>query len=447
MNAFRILFSVLLTMVCAAIFVEGFGLRTGWALDQAPMAAEQNWVKEIEKIFLPSEQCKQCHDRHYEEWKGMRERTEDNKSFGRVDGALLHGTALKSPVFRTVLGLWLQTNPSQDQRTQCLACHVPSVKIFPEHTDRILQQVMAGPKHVKVEGIGCTSCHLIKTTEENPDSYPALKLVPGLTMFGPYGGAEDNLVHHSEKAAIYEGANYCTACHFSKVKDVTQPHLNGAILKDMVCQDCHMEQTTGSSTNKHGSLSRPIGRHWFQGLIGPAIMLSNRNVQAEWSSRIDIEVTKTQALIEGTVFIRNGSLTHMFPGGDPVLKQFLVEVTVKDSKGKIIGKNRKNFGRAFEELLNRPIIPQPLVNGGITRHIPFSISVPEDSSPELIEASVSYALIPEPGAKLKNGYLATLSDKKAIRKAEDIIKSYSSFRLLTFRTMSLKTNLQQAKKS
>jgi hypothetical protein len=59
-------------------------------------------------------------------------------------------------------------------------------------------------------------------------------------------------------------------------------------------------------------------------------MLSNRNVQAEWSSRLDVELTKAQGKIEGTVHIRNGSLTHMFPGGDPVLKQFLVEVIVKD---------------------------------------------------------------------------------------------------------------------
>lgn len=376
----------------------------------------------------------------------MRERTEDNKSFGRVDGALLHGNALKSAVFRTVLGLWLQTNPNQEQRRQCLVCHAPAVKIFPEHTDRILQQVMAGPKHVKVEGIGCTSCHLIKSSGEEQGAYPDFNLIPGSTMFGPYAGAEDNLVHHSEKAEIYEGANYCTSCHFSKVKDVTQPHLNGAILKDLVCQDCHMEQSTGSSTNKYGSLSRPISRHWFQGLVTPGLMLSNRNVQAEWSSRLDVDVTKTQDGVEGTLHIRNGSVTHMFPGGDPVLKQFRVEVVVKDSKGRIIGENRENFGRSFEELLEGPI-PQPLVNGGITRRIPFSVSVPEKSSPELIEVSISYALIPEPGAKLKNDYLATLYDKKAIAKAEDIIKSYSSFRLLTFRTMSLKTHLQQAKNS
>jgi len=306
--------------------------------------------------------------------------------------------------------------------------------------------VMAGGKHVKVEGISCAACHLINDIQENNKAHPTFKIKRAQSFYGPYSNPEDNLVHPSKKAVVYEGANYCAACHFSKVKDVTQSHLNGVILKDLVCQDCHMEQSTGSSTNKYGSLSRPIGRHWFQGLVTPGLMLSNRNVQAEWSARLDVEVTRTQGLLEGIVHIRNGNLTHMFPGGDPVLKQFLVEVIVKDSKGNIIGENKKYFGRAFEDLLQGPI-PQPLVNGGITRHIPFRVVVPKGSSPNFIETSISYALIPKPGPNLKNGYLATLSDKEAIWKAEDIIQSYSSFRLLTFRTMSLKTNLQQAKKS
>src|SRR5918992_4043598 len=85
--------------------------------------AADSWIDEIENVFIRSEDCKQCHDRHYEEWKGMREQTPDLKTFGRIDAALLHGTALESPVFRTVLGLWLQTNPTAEQRTRCLSCH------------------------------------------------------------------------------------------------------------------------------------------------------------------------------------------------------------------------------------------------------------------------------------------------------------------------------------
>ena len=51
--------------------------------------ARADWVDDIEKVFIRSEDCKQCHDRHYEEWKGAREQTPDLKTFGRVDATLL----------------------------------------------------------------------------------------------------------------------------------------------------------------------------------------------------------------------------------------------------------------------------------------------------------------------------------------------------------------------
>ncbi|HMK20955.1 MAG TPA: hypothetical protein VK466_01395, partial [Terriglobales bacterium] len=99
------------------VVVSGIGLSHEQAIAQkADGQQPAEWVADIEKVFIRSEDCKQCHDRHYEEWKGMREQTPDLKTFGRVDAALLHGTSLESPVFRTVLGVWMQTNPSPDDR-------------------------------------------------------------------------------------------------------------------------------------------------------------------------------------------------------------------------------------------------------------------------------------------------------------------------------------------
>ncbi|NIR13351.1 MAG: hypothetical protein GWN86_05130, partial [Desulfobacterales bacterium] len=115
-------------------------------------------------------------------------------------------------MFKTVLGLWLETKPNHQQRNQCLSCHAPAVTVFPQHTDRIIQQVMKGPKHVAVEGIGCTSCHLINAINDNGDFYPTFKLDPGLTFYGSYDGAKDNLVHTSKKSKLYDGASYCTSC-------------------------------------------------------------------------------------------------------------------------------------------------------------------------------------------------------------------------------------------
>ncbi|GJL66607.1 MAG: cytochrome c [Nitrospirales bacterium] len=421
------------------------GLNLLWNDGLSPVALAQeasdseketSWVKEITKVFVPSEQCKQCHDRHYEEWKGMREQTPDLKTFGRVDGALLHGTALKSHVFKTVLGLWLQTEPTQQERVECLACHAPAVTVFPQHTDRIIQQVMAGGKHVTIEGISCSSCHLINDIQENAKAHPTFKINPEQKFYGPYANPEENLVHDSQQADIYKEVKFCTACHFSKVKDVTRPDLPGEILKGTICQDCHMERSTGSSTSKRGSLTRPIGRHWFQGIVIPGIMLSNRNLQAEWFPRVDIEASKKDGSVEGTVLVRNGSLPHMFPGGDPVLKQFFVKVTVKDTQGNIIDEKQERYGRTFEELLRGPI-PQPLVNGGITRRVPFALQIPEGLESVLVEASLSYALIPEPSPALKDQYLKTLKNDTERQAAEKVITDYSSTRLLTFRTMTL----------
>jgi hypothetical protein len=428
-NLPRVLLGNLLVVFCLA----GIGV----AQEQpASMDEGQTWMEEIEKTFIPSEQCKQCHDRHYEEWKGMREQTMDLKTFGRVDGALLHGTALTSPVFQTILGLWLQTKPDADQRNHCLSCHAPAVTVFPQHTDRIIQQVMKGGKHVTVEGISCSACHLISGTQENPNGHPTFKISAGETIFGPYAEPDENLVHPSKQADVYKGAHYCASCHFGKVKDVMREDIPGQILKGTVCQDCHMEQSTGSSTSQRGALTRPIGRHWFQGIVIPGIMLSNRNLQAEWFSRVDIEAKSGPRVVEGEVLVKNGALPHTFPGGDPVLKQFYVTVILKTEDGNVVDRYEERFGKTFEELLRGPI-PRPLVNGGTTRHIPFSLKNPQEVKGLVLEAVLSYALIPEPTPGLKDAYLATLPTDKDREKADAIIKDYATPRLLTFRTMNL----------
>src|SRR4026208_313829 len=270
-----------------ALIVCGIGLFHSSAIAQKA-EAQADWVADIEKIFVRSEDCKQCHDRHYEEWKGAREQTPDLKTFGRVDAALLHGTSLESPVFRTVLGVWLQTNPTADERKRCLSCHVPSTTVFPQYAEKIAAQVISG--NPQVEGIGCASCHLIKESTNGPP--PTFKIEPGKTMHGPYADPEENLVHEAGPGPLFRGAKYCASCHFDKVKDVTQKDLPGEILQGTICQDCHMEQSTGSSTSKRGAMTRSIGRHYFRGVVIPGILLKNRNLQAEWMPRIDIDRSK-----------------------------------------------------------------------------------------------------------------------------------------------------------
>src|SRR6478609_4069356 len=408
-------------------------LTNGRAVAQrADGQAPESWVEEIEKTFIRSEDCKQCHDRHYEEWKGMREQTPDLKTFGRVDAALLHGTSLESPVFRTVLGVWLQTNPTADERRRCLSCHVPSTTVFPQYAEKITAQIISGKP--QIEGIGCASCHLIKESTNGPP--PTFKIEPGKTMHGPYADPEENLVHEAVQVPLFRGANYCASCHFDKVKDVTQRDLPGEILQGTICQDCHMEQSTGSSTSKRGAMTRSIGRHYFRGVVIPGILLKNRNLQAEWMPRIDIDTGKSGDKVEGTALVKVGSLPHTFPDGDPVLKQFDLAISVKDAKGKVLAQETKHFGLPFDKILRGPI-PDPFIKGGNTRKVPFSFAVSGGSAPASVEAVLSYTLIPTAEPALKAKYLATLKDDKERETAKKIFDEYTQPRMLTYRAKTL----------
>jgi hypothetical protein len=429
--------TILAAGVLLVLFAGLSSVYDGRAVAQrADSQSSSEWVAEIENIFIRSEDCKQCHDRHYEEWKGMREQTPDLKTFGRVDAALLHGTSLESPVFKTVFGIWLQTNPTLKQRTLCLSCHAPAVTVFPQHVDKLSGQVLSGK--VEVEGIGCASCHLINAVSETAAPPPTFTLKPGKVLYGPYAEPEDNLVHPSRQSDLYRGANYCTACHFDKVKDVTRRDLPGEILQGTICQDCHMESSTGSSTSKRGALTRSIGRHWFRGVVIPGIMLKNRNLQAEWMPRLDIEVSKSTTAVEGTVLVRTGSLPHSFPDGDPVLKQFFITIVLKNAQGQVLTTEQKRFGLPFDQILRGPI-PDPLIKGGTTTRVPFTMTLPAGASPVSVEALLTYALVPEPDPKLMEKYLATLRTDKERAEATKLIQEYSLPRVLTFRTKTLQS--------
>lgn len=420
---------VILLSVTRGLF-DGYVLAQGTDEQLSP-----DWVGEIEKVFIRSEDCKQCHERHYEEWKGAREQTSDLKTFGRVDAALLHGTALESPVFRTVLGLWKQTNPTVDEQRQCLACHVPSVTAFPQHTEKVMAQVLAGKP--TIEGIGCAACHLINETGTAGKSPPTFTLQQGSTLYGPYANPEENLVHPAAQATHFREASFCASCHFDKVKDVTQKNLPGEILAGTVCQDCHMEPSTGSSTSRRGAMTRAIGRHWFRGVVVSGTMLKNRNVQAEWMPRIDIDVTKkigTQ--VEGTALVKIGSLPHSFPDGDPVLKQFFLTLTVKDAKGTVLTEETKRFGLPYEKIL-RGAIPDPFIKGGNTRKVPFSLMLPDGTMASSIEAVLTYALIPVPDPSLLERYLVSLGADADREHAKKIIQEYTQRHFLTYRVRPL----------
>jgi hypothetical protein len=415
-----------LTGLGTVVLQEGAG--------QDKQASKEPWVEEIENVFVRSEVCRQCHDRHYEEMAGLREMTMDLKLLGRIDAALLHGTALTSPIFKTVMGVWLQTKPSPEQRQQCLSCHAPAVTVFPQHTDRIIEQVMTGK--VSVEGISCASCHLVEKLTEDTKKIPAFHITPNKTMYGPFKDTEDNMVHTSFFSPLYKNANFCTSCHYEKIRDHRSPTIESEILEGTVCQSCHMEQTTGSSTSRRGALTREIARHYFRGIVIPGLMLKNRNLQAEWMPRLEVKADRKGLNVEGEVAVMNGAVPHNFPDGDPVLKQFYLTMSVKDKNGRLLGSVQKSFGNAYAKLLDQPL-GDILVKGGTTKHVPFALTLNEEGEGMQLDVLLTYSLIPKPEPDLLERYLKTLPSDPEREKATRLIANYAEPRILTFRTKPL----------
>lgn len=197
-----------------------------------------------------------------------------------------------------------------------------------------------------------------------------------------------------------------------------------------------MEPSTGSSTSRRGSMTRAIGRHWFRGVVIPGTLLKNRNLQAEWMPRVDIDVTKSSGAVEGTALVKVGSLPHSFPDGDPVLKQFMLIITIKDAQGKVLAEETKRFGLPYDKILRGPI-PDPFIKGGHTRKVPFSLPLATGAVPVTVEAVLNYALIPTPEPALRDKYLATLANDKERAEAKTVIEEYTQPRLLTYRAKTL----------
>jgi hypothetical protein len=165
-------------------------------------------------------------------------------------------------------------------------------------------------------------------------------------------------------------------------------------------------------------------------------MLKNRNLQAEWMPRIEVEVTKTGRVVEGIGIVKVGSLPHSFPDGDPVLKQFFLTVTVKDAVGKIVAEETKRFGLPYDKILRGPI-PDPFIKGGNTRKVPFSLTLPAGTAAASIEAVLTYALIPTPEPALQDKYLSILETETEREEARKIIQEYTQRHFLTYRVKSL----------
>ena len=97
---------------------------------------------------------------------------------------------------------------------------------------------------------------------------------------------------------------------------------------------------------------------------------------------------------------------------------------------------QKRFGSSYAEVLRNPY-PDPLIRGGTTRRIPFTLAVTGGARPARIQAVLSSALLPEPGPTQLEQYLASLPSDRERAEAKRLLTDYALPTLLTFRSRTL----------
>ncbi|MFO0768616.1 MAG: hypothetical protein U0231_17980 [Nitrospiraceae bacterium] len=119
-----------------------------------------------------------------------------------------------------------------------------------------------------------------------------------------------------------------------------------------------------------------------------------------------------------------------------MLKQFSLSISVKDADGNVLSEEVEAVRLAVRQILRGPI-PGPFIEGGNTRQVPFTQTLKPGAAPATIEVVLSYALIPEPDAALKDKYLATLATEQERAMAKKVIEEYVQPRVLTYRAKPL----------
>lgn len=361
------------------------------------------WIEEIEKAFPPAEKCKQCHELHYSQWKGSKLES-----------------SLSEPIFKVILGIWLKTNPKEEAKTSCLSCHMPSIKVFPQYTENVINQILSG--NVQVEGIGCSGCHLINSSSDIKRPLAEIEYRLGDLYFGSYDNPEENLAHKSEFLKIYSFSEYCNICHFDKIQQARSA-TGEIITKGIVCQRCHMISSVGKSAK--GGPMRGIADHSFTGGLPAEFSGRSRaNIMNEWLYKLEAEAERRGDDLHVIANIKVGEIAHTLPEGDPLFKEFILTITVKDQDGKEIYKGEKIYTRRFEETLKDPVIPMDnYLRNGETKKVLFDLKVPDTSKRLDIDLLLTYSLIPHLDPDLMDRYLGSLMRDER-EGAENIIAEY-----------------------
>ena len=353
-----------------------FGLREDYAhaipYQQVPVGLQS----------LKAEECGQCHEEIYQEWKSS-----------------IHAQAFNDPFFQAYWkkdkNIWV-----------CLNCHTPLENQQPTLVKDIprgrVEKAFEIPNYrydpeYQQEGVTCAACH-----------------VRDGKILGPYD--DSAAPHPTQFDPSFRTTQVCYRCH-SVVSGPTQFYYAGPCgtfseyegeffmkEKGLICQNCHMP-----GVQRPVAKDSPIrfGRkHLWRGGHDPDMIKRAVAVQVQAdppAPQPGEDVTLTLTLI-------NAGAGHKIPTGDPD-RHFTVEFFVRDSQGTVVHQQADTMGRW---ILWQPVIVEVYDNRLLplaSRDYTFGYEVPEGEKGWSVQARIRYHILTDDQHQmLKDDYSLTADD-------------------------------------
>lgn len=297
--------------------------------DPLSMPAEPAWSVDD---FNPAAECATCHPTHYEQW------SISNHAYAMVD-----------PLFQALVAVrQVDDNGASDRF--CIQCHssigTRGGEIVPGFSFEELSPIV-------MEGITCESCH--KVTGIARDYNSGHEIDPAAPAQGPITDPVDNSYHASAASTVYEGSEFCGACHdVIEVSglDLERPYRewleSPAADEGRNCQSCHMPTSTGPAAE--GGPDRVIHDHRFVGVDTPAVpgFLPDDEAAAHAArvealltdiAAVDLQVASTVPQgeeLDLVVTVANLIDGHNLPTGSTFIRELWLEVVATDIDGNVV---------------------------------------------------------------------------------------------------------------
>jgi hypothetical protein len=368
-----------------------------------PMVDEYALPTERGEYFAASGVCTNCH-------KNMTDLSGADVSFDTYWRGTMMANSSRDPYWQASVRGEVLSNPDYSQVIQdkCATCHTPmarTTRVFEGDAGILLDEGFLNPANdlhaLAMDGISCTLCHQIKSTdlgkEESFDGgyvIDATQPIGERENFGPFPVSEENVILMRSTSGYIpvqethiQKSEVCGTCHTLYTPTIDNDGEIAGIFPEQMpyiewlasgyadsksCQDCHMPEVSGEVVlSVTGSPAREnVSGHSFAGgnIYGLRLLEAYRdemNVPASieqiraareraedqlqtQTAQISIEksaINDSTLVLDLTVKTQVG---HKFPSGFPS-RRVWIHLVVADSNGNIIFESGKwdNQGGIF----------------------------------------------------------------------------------------------------